>query len=75
MQEPQKTQIRPQGQEDPLEEGVATHSSVLAWRILRQSLADYSPWGPTESDMTEATAHTHAQQRGKIRGERREMRV
>ena len=22
------------GQEDPLEEGMATHSSVLAWRIL-----------------------------------------
>ena len=22
------------GQEDPLEEGVATHSSILAWRIL-----------------------------------------
>ena len=24
-----------QGQEDPLEEGMATHSSVLAWRIPR----------------------------------------
>ena len=58
-----------------LEKEMATHSSVLAWRIPRQSLADYSPWGPTESDMTEATAHTHAQQRGKIGGERREMRV
>ena len=23
----------PQGWEDPLEEGVATHSSILAWRI------------------------------------------
>ena len=23
------------GQEDPLEEGTATHSSILAWRILR----------------------------------------
>jgi len=22
-----------QGQEDPLEEGIATHSSILAWRI------------------------------------------
>ena len=22
------------GQEDPLEEGMATHSSILAWRIL-----------------------------------------
>ena len=29
----QKTQIQSLGQEDPLEEGMATHSSVLAWRI------------------------------------------
>ena len=27
------TQVRSQGQEDPLEEGMATHSSILAWRI------------------------------------------
>ena len=25
--------VRSLGQEDPLEEGVATHSSILAWRI------------------------------------------
>ena len=29
----QETWIRPLGWEDPLEEGMATHSSVLAWRI------------------------------------------
>ena len=29
----QETQVRFLGQEDPLEEGVATHSSILAWRI------------------------------------------
>ena len=29
----QETQVRSLGQEDPLEEGVATHSSILAWRI------------------------------------------
>ena len=29
----QETQVQSQGQEDPLEEGMATHSSVLAWRI------------------------------------------
>ena len=28
-----KTQIRSLGQEDPLEKGTATHSSILAWRI------------------------------------------
>ena len=29
----QKTQVRALGQEDPLEKGMATHSSILAWRI------------------------------------------
>ena len=29
----QETWIRPQGQEDPLEKGMAIHSSVLAWKI------------------------------------------
>ena len=33
MLETQETQVRSLGQEDPLEEGMATHSSVLAWRI------------------------------------------
>ena len=28
-----ETQVRPLGREDPLEEGMETHSSVLAWRI------------------------------------------
>ena len=30
-----ETQVRSQGQEDPLEKGMSTHSSVLAWRIPR----------------------------------------
>ena len=30
----QEAQVRSLGQEDPLEEGMAVHSSVLAWRIL-----------------------------------------
>ena len=33
MQETQETQILSLGQEDPLEEDMATHSSILAWRI------------------------------------------
>ena len=34
------------GREDSLEEGMATHSSILAWEIPGQrSLAGYSPWG------------------------------
>ena len=31
----QDIQVRSLGQEDPLEEGMATHSSILAWRIPR----------------------------------------
>ena len=27
----QKTQVRSLGQEDPLEKGMATHSSILVW--------------------------------------------
>ena len=33
VQEMQEMWVRSLGQEDPLEEGVATHSSILAWRI------------------------------------------
>ena len=33
MQEPQETRVRLLGWEDPLEEGMATHSSILTWRI------------------------------------------
>ena len=33
MQETQETRVRSLGQGDPLEEGMAAHSSILAWRI------------------------------------------
>ena len=39
-------QVRSLGQKDPLEEGMATHSSILAWRI---------PW--TEQPHERATVH------------------
>ena len=29
----QETRVRSLGQEDPLKEGMATHSTILAWRI------------------------------------------
>ena len=39
----QETQVRPLGQEDSLEKGMATHSSILAWKIpWPEDLADYS---------------------------------
>ena len=34
MQETQETRVRSLGWEDPLEEEMATHSSILAWEIL-----------------------------------------
>ena len=33
IQEIKETQVRSTGWEDPLDEGMATHSSILAWRI------------------------------------------
>ena len=33
MQEMQEKQVQSLGQEDPLEEGMATFSSILAWKI------------------------------------------
>ena len=33
MQEPQETKVQYPGQEDPLEEGMATRSCILAWKI------------------------------------------
>ena len=52
----QETQVQYLGLEDALEEGMATHSSILAWKIPRmESLVGYSPQGQEESDMTEAT--------------------
>ena len=46
--------IRFLGWEDPLEEGMATHSSILAWRIPMDRAAwQICPWGCKESDTTE----------------------
>ena len=50
----QKNQVQSLRREDPLEKGMAIHSSILAWRIHGQrSLAGCSPWGHKELDMTE----------------------
>ena len=49
----QETWIQPLGREDPLENEIATHSSILAWRISwTRRLVGYSPWGHKELDMT-----------------------
>ena len=43
----QETWVRFLDQEDPLEKGMATYSSILVWRILHgnRSLVGHSPWG------------------------------
>ena len=38
------------GWEDPLEEGMATHSSILAWRISMERVA----WGATVHGVTKS---------------------
>ena len=49
-----ETSVRSLGWEDPLEKGLATLSSILAWKSHGQrSLAGYSPWGRKESSTTE----------------------
>ena len=46
------------GQEDPREKGMATHSSILAWRIpWTEEPVGYNSQGDNESDMTEVTQH------------------
>ena len=49
----QETWVRSLGQEDPLEEGMATHSSILAWRI------------PTDRGAWRATVHGVSQSQTK----------
>ena len=54
MQETQEMGVRSLGQEDPLEQEMATCCSILAWKSHGQrSLAGYSPWVCKESDTTE----------------------
>ena len=45
MQETLEKQVQSLGGEDPLEEGMETHSSILAWRI------------PTDKGDWQATVH------------------
>ena len=58
----QKTWVQSLGQEDPLEKEMATHSSILAWRI---PWTGYSPWGCKESDTAEQLTHTQDMVRNK----------
>ena len=56
MQEPQETQVWSLGQEDPLEKEMATHSSVLPWRIpWTEEPGGLQSIGLQRVDTTEAT--------------------
>ena len=56
----QETRVPSLSQEDPLEKGTATHSSILAGEFLgHRSLAGYSPWGRKELDKTEQLNTQH----------------
>ena len=58
MQETQEMWVLSLSWEDPLEENVASHSSVLTWRILWTGVwRATTVYRDSESDMTE---HTHA---------------
>ena len=57
MKETEKTQVQFLSQEDPLEEEMATHSSILAWEIPWTEELGGIHW-VAESDRTEHT-HTH----------------
>ena len=47
-----ETQVKSLGQEDPLEKGMATHSSILG-EFYGRGAWQGSPWGSKELDMTE----------------------
>ena len=49
LPEVQETQVQSLGQEDPLEKGMATHSSILAWKIPQRSLVGYIVHGVAKS--------------------------
>ena len=57
----QDTRVSSLGQEDNLEEGMVTPSSILAWEILwTEEPGGYSPWSCIESDITQQLSmHTH----------------
>jgi len=49
----QETLVRSLGQEDPPEKGMATHSSIFAWKIpWTEKPGGLQSWGCKESDMT-----------------------
>ena len=64
MQEMQEIRLQFLGWEDPLEEGTATRSSILAWKVSwTEEPGELQSIDSNESDTTEAAEHTHMQAR------------
>ena len=60
MQETQETWVQSVGQEEPLEEEMATHSSILAWRIpWTEEPGGLQSMESQELDTTERLNHPH----------------
>ena len=60
MQETQEMQVQSLGQEDSLEEGMTTHSSILTWRIpWTEETGGLQFIGSKELDATEMTLHAY----------------
>ena len=56
----QETRVQFLGQEDPLEKEMATHSSILAWRIPRtEEPGRLHSMGSQELDTTERLSYHH----------------
>ena len=59
MQDPQEMRVQSLGQEDPLKEEMATHFSILAWKIpWTEEPGGLQSMGCKESDTTEQSRST-----------------
>ena len=59
------------GQEDPLEKKMATHASILAWRMLwTEETGRLQPIGSKESDLTERLTFSLSVTKGHIQWKR-----
>ena len=63
-----ETPVQSLGQEDPLEKEMATHSSILAWRIpwTEEPGGLYSPWGCKKLDKTEQLSIQYCKERKRV---------
>ena len=60
VQETQETQVQSPGGEEPLEEEMATHSSILVWRIPQmEEPGGLQPWGHKRVRHNRTCIHIH----------------